>query len=142
MGHGRRQIRRGWDGKFKGFRLNCEQIPLLPAWVVLRVWDDPRRISYLLIWKNRRDGRVTEAVRVTRSTPRTRLPEAESVEIKRTDGTAVSIYLCWRSLPHGGRSLLPRLWRCQKPSGALYSFKVDETGIEAATSSLRTRRKI
>jgi hypothetical protein len=128
MVHGRRQIRRGWDGKFKGFRLNCEQIPILPAWAVRWVWDDPRRIPYLLIWKNRRDGRVTEAVRVARSTPRAGRPEAASVEIKRTDGTAVSIYLCWRSLPLGGRSLLLRCWRCQMPSRALYGFKVGDDG--------------
>ena len=118
----------GWDGRFHGFRLNCEQIPMLPAWAVRWVWDDPRRIPYLLIWKNRRDGSVTEALRVARSIPRTRLPEAESVEIKRTDGTAVSIYLAWRRQPRGGRTLLLRCWQCQRPSRALYGFKVGDDG--------------
>jgi len=129
----RKRIGRGWNGRFEGFRLNCEQIPLLPALVIRWAWDDPRRIRY---WKYRRDGRVTEAVRVARSTPRTGLPEAESVEIKQTDGTAVSIYLSWRSSPQGGRSLLLRCRRCPTPSRALYGFKVGDEGkfYEAVTA--------
>jgi hypothetical protein len=42
---------------------------MLPAWIVRRVWDDPRRIPYLLVWKGRRDGEVKEAVRVARFVP-------------------------------------------------------------------------
>src|SRR5215470_13703362 len=60
----------------------CEQVPMLPAWAVRMVWDDPRRIPYLLVWKSRHDGSVKDAVRVARSAPRTSLPEAESVQIK------------------------------------------------------------
>ncbi len=59
--HRKRQIRRR-DGRFYGFRIDCEQVPILPAWVVHWVWDDPRRIPYLLVWNNSRDGQVKEAV--------------------------------------------------------------------------------
>ena len=124
----RKHIRRGWNGRFLGFRINCEQAPMLPAWAVRRVWDDPRHIPYLLVWQGHRDGNVKEAVRVARYIPQTKLPEAEAVEIKRTDGSKVPIYLVWRRLPHGGRSLLLRCWRCQKPSRALYGYKIGDDG--------------
>jgi hypothetical protein len=44
------------------------------------VWDDPRRIPYLLVWNNSRDGQVKESVRVARSVPKTILQEADAVE--------------------------------------------------------------
>jgi hypothetical protein len=121
------QIRRR-GGRFYGFRINCEQVPILPAWAVHWVWDDPRRIPYLLVWKSSRDGKVEEAVRVGRFAVKTRFQEADAVEARRTDGSAVSIYLVWRRQPHGGRSLLLRCWRCQKPSRALYGAKVGDDG--------------
>jgi hypothetical protein len=34
--------------KPKAFRVNCESVPMLPAWAVREVWDDPRHIPYLL----------------------------------------------------------------------------------------------
>ena len=73
-------------------------------------------------------GSVTEAARVACSIVRTTLPEAESVEIKRTDGGAVRAYLAWRWQPHGGRMLLLRCWLCQKPRRALYGFRVGNDG--------------
>src|SRR5712692_3832461 len=97
----KRQIRRS-GGRFYGFRVNCEQVPMLPAWAVRCVWDDPRKIHYLLVWKSRRDDEIKEAVRVTRIVSQTNLPEAESVEVKRTEGSAVWIYLAWRHLPRNG----------------------------------------
>jgi hypothetical protein len=53
--------RRG--GRFFGRRVNCEQVPLLPAWAVGWMLDDPRKIPYLLIWKSEYDGKIKEAVR-------------------------------------------------------------------------------
>lgn len=102
---------------------------MLPAWAVRAALDDPRRIPYLLVWKGRRDGVIKDAVRVARPFPKTRLvPEAESVEVKRTDGSAVPVYLTWRWQPHGGRSLLLRCWRCQRPCRALYGAEVGDNG--------------
>jgi hypothetical protein len=124
--HRKRQIRR-CDGRFDGFRINCEQIPILPACVVHWVWDDPRRIPCLLLWNSSRDGEVKEALRVARFAPTTKLQEADS-EARRTDGSTVPIYLVWRRQPHGGRSLLLRCWRCQRPSRALYGAKVGHDG--------------
>jgi hypothetical protein len=123
----RKPIRRGWNQRFLGFRINCEHVPILPAWVVHRIWADPRQIPYLLVWKSPRDGSVQEAVRVARTVHKNP-PEAESIDIKRTDGNAVRVYLAWRKQPHGGRSLLLRCWLCQKPQRALYGFKVGSDG--------------
>ena len=126
--YGYKRIRRGWNGRYLGFRINCEQVPMLPAWAVRWVWDDPRKIPYLLVWRSRRDDEIKEAVRVARFVPQTNLREAESVEIKRTDGSIVPVYLVWRRQPHGGRSLLLRCWCCQRPSRALYGYKVGNDG--------------
>jgi hypothetical protein len=137
-----KRILRGWGGRFLGFRLDCERVPMLPAWAVREVWDDPRRIPYLLIWKHPRDGATKDAVRIARQVPRTRLPEADSVEIKQTDGSTVPIYLAWRRQPHGGRSLLLRCWQCQKPSRALYGWKKGNDGryLCAALADWQCRR--
>jgi hypothetical protein len=123
----KKQIRRS-GGRFYGFRINCEQVPVLPAWAVHSVWDDPRQISYLLVWNSHRDGEVKDAVRVARFIAKSSSPEADSVEVKRTDGSQVRIYLAWRWQPHGGISLLLRCWRCQKPRRALYGAKVGDDG--------------
>ena len=127
MDQRKRQIRR-CGGRFYGFRINCEQVPILPAWAVKWVWDDPRRIPYLLAWKSNRDGDVKVAVRVARFVPKTNLPEAHSVEVRRADGSAVPISLEWQWQPHGGRSLLLRCWRCDRPCRGLYGAKVGDDG--------------
>src|SRR5713226_2482634 len=109
----RAQMRiRRYEGRFHGFRANCEQVPVLTAWAVRWVWDDPRHIPYLLAWKSRWDNKVKEAVRVMRVVPSPRVTEAPSVEVKRTDGSVVLVYLAWRSQPHGGKSLLLRCRSC------------------------------
>ena len=55
----RRQGRRA-DGRFLGFwaRLNCENIPVIPAWIVRSNFNDSRKVPYLLVWKGERDGEI------------------------------------------------------------------------------------
>jgi hypothetical protein len=120
----KRPIRRN-EGRFYGFRINCEQVPMLPAWIVRGIWDDPRRIPYLLIWKGVRDGTVKDALRVI---PRRGPTGTPSVEIKRTDGSSVHVSLVWRPQPHGGRSLLLRCRSCRQPCRALYGTRVGDDG--------------
>ena len=58
-------------GRFFGRRVNCEQVPLLPAWAVALVLDDPRKIAYLLVWKSHHDGtvkRLSVSRRIQKST--------------------------------------------------------------------------
>lgn len=119
--------RRGRDGQFLGYRLNCETVPMLPAWAVRRVWDDPRGIPHLLVWRGRQDGEIKEAVRLFIA----RRPgpgEAPHVEIKRLDGSKVEIYFAWQWKAHGRNSLLLRCWSCQKPCRGLYGARVGDDG--------------
>jgi hypothetical protein len=53
-----------WHGHFLGLgvRRNCENMPVIPAWVVRSNLNDPRRMPYLLIWKDERDGEIKKAV--------------------------------------------------------------------------------
>ena len=57
--HGQRS-----EGRFRRHRVNCEQVPFLPAWAVAWVLDDPRKIPYLFVWKRPEDSSVREVVRV------------------------------------------------------------------------------
>ena len=45
--------------------MDCEQVPLLPAWAVAWALDDPRKIPYLFVWKRPEDSSVREVVRVS-----------------------------------------------------------------------------
>ena len=89
----RKRIRRGWNGRFEGFRLNCEQIPLLPALVIRWAWDDPRRIRYLLTGSTAAMVALLKQCGWLGQLPALDYPRRSRSEIKQTDGTAVSIYL-------------------------------------------------
>ena len=60
-----RKQARGWHQHFIGSwaRLNCENMPVIPAWLVRRCLGDPRGIPYLLVWKREHDGKIMEVVR-------------------------------------------------------------------------------
>jgi hypothetical protein len=124
----RERIRRGKDGRYLGYRVNCEQVPMLPAWIVRRFWVDPRRVPYLLAWKGTRGGKVKQAVRLARVVPGLSVNEASWVEVKRADGSSVHIQVVWRSQPHNGNQLLLRCSRCLQPNRALYGVKVGDDG--------------
>lgn len=47
-------------------RLNCENIPVIPAWLVGSNLNDLRGIPHLLVWSDERDGEIKEAVRLAR----------------------------------------------------------------------------
>ena len=56
------------DCRFLGFwaRLSCENMAVIPAWIVRSNLNDARKIPYLLIWKDAREGEIKEAVRFAR----------------------------------------------------------------------------
>jgi hypothetical protein len=85
------------EGRFRGHRVSCEQVPFLPAWAVAWVLDDPRKIPYLFVWKRPEDSSVREVVRVfAHSEPAREFPVnwTDWVEIKRPDGTRISFAPC------------------------------------------------
>ena len=111
-------------GRFFGRRVNCERVPALPAGVVRWVLDDPRKIPYLLVWRSEY-GEVKEAVRVISLGPPPYLPSADSIEIKRTDGSVSHIRAIKWSLPRngGGYSILLACPYCCSLRRALYGWE-------------------
>lgn len=128
----RKQGRRA-DGRFLGFwaRLNCEEMPVILAWIVRCNLDDPRKIPYLLIWQRESDGEVMEAVRLARQKPfaseeLNRVDSHEYVELKRTNGSATILQIVWQTLPrNGGRALLLRCPYCETPRRHVYGWEWD-----------------
>jgi hypothetical protein len=101
---------------------------MLPAWLVRCVCEDPRKIPYLLVWKSRKDHEIKEAVRLARFVSQTNCSETGSVEIKRTDGSAVRVFLEWRPRSSGGTDLLLRCTSCARARRALYGAKAGDDG--------------
>jgi hypothetical protein len=64
-------------------------MPVIPAWLVRSCLNDPRKIPYLLIWKDERHGdEIKEAVRLARYVdPHDSNAANNHVELKRPDGS-------------------------------------------------------
>src|SRR5713101_7661436 len=121
---------RGWHQHFIGSwaRLNCENMPVIPAWAVRSNLNDPRRIPYLLVWKDERhSGEIKETVRLARYVdPHDSRATNNHVEIKRTDGTLTVLRIVWRMLPrNGGRALLLVCSYCNTPRRHVYGWEWD-----------------
>ncbi len=131
------QNRRG--GRFFGRRVNCEQVPVLPAWAVAQMLDDPRKIPYLLLWTSLQDGGIREAARIAQHNEIEGLGGLDwtgAVEIKRNDGTRNFIRALLRPLPrNGGRVRLLICPYCQIARRGLYGW---EPGGQFTTSVVRS----
>jgi hypothetical protein len=119
---------RGWHQHFIGFwaRLNCESMPVIPAWLVRRCLDDPRGVPYLLIWKDdRHDGKIMEVVRLAHFIACGR-EASDYMELKRTDESTTVLRIVWRTLPrNGGRTLLLHCSCCETPRRHVYGWEWD-----------------
>jgi hypothetical protein len=125
-----RRAQQGADGRFFGRRVNCELVPLLPAWAVADVLDDPRKIPYLMLWNNSADDTVQETVLV--------VPHSETgvVEIRRQDGTSDFIHTVARPLPrNGGKARFLICPSCEIPRRGLYGW---EPGGRFTTSAVES----
>jgi hypothetical protein len=125
-------------GRFFGRRVNLEYVPLLPAGAVRWVLDDPRKISYLLVWKSVRDGEVKDAIRVAqcgdpgpfygtcRGLFRVRgtLRRCSWITAKRPDGRCDFFRAVWLPLPrNGAEDLLLVCLGCHTPRRYLYGWE-------------------
>ena len=128
---------RGYGQRFVGPRVNCEHVPCLPAKALSWMLDDPRRVPYLMIWRDADSDKILEAVRVAAYTEMDREIEwARCVEIKRTDGSKNWILTIERSLPRaGGKARLLICPRCQRPRRALYPWKLNPSKPHAVFTS-------
>lgn len=108
-------------------RLNCENIPVILAWLVRSNLNDPRRIPYLLVWKDERHGGIKEAVRLARYVdPHDSCATDDHVELKRTDGSITVLRIVWRMLPrNGGRALLLVCSYCNTARRHVYGWEWD-----------------
>jgi len=126
-----RKQRRGWHQHYLGPRANCESVPCLPAWVVVWALDDPRRIPYLLLWRDRFSETILEAVRVSIYSdphPLDRdLDWTGWVEVKRNNETRSSlVQTVQRALPrNGGQARFVVCPNCRRLRRALYGWEVD-----------------
>jgi hypothetical protein len=123
-----RKQARGWHQHFIGSwaRLNCEYMPVIPAWLVRANLNDPRKIPYLLVWKDdRHDGEIMGVVRLAHFTACGR--EANDyVELKRTDESTTVLRIIWRTLPrNGGRALFLFCPHCETPRRYVYGWEWD-----------------
>lgn len=102
-------------------------MPVIPAWLVRSNLNDPRRIPYLLIWKDERDGEIKEAVRLGRYIDAHDSHATNNhVELKRTDGSLTVLRFVWRALPrNGGRALLLVCSYCNTPRRHVYGWEWD-----------------
>ena len=124
------RAQQGADGRFFGRRINCEQVPLLPAWAVAEVLDDPQKIPYLMVWKSPGDDTVQEAVYVAPHN------ETGAVEIRRQDGTSDFVRTVSRPLPrNGGRARFLICPSCQIPRRGLYGWEPGGRFTSSAVSS-------
>jgi hypothetical protein len=115
-----RRTRRGWHEHYDGFRANCESVPRLPAWVVRFVLDDPRCVPYFLFWRWM-DGGESKEVLGIRGLP----PSGERIELKRRDGSSVTIHTLRRLLPrNSGVAVLLNCPCCSRPCRHLYGWSV------------------
>ena len=142
------------EGRFLGRRVNCEQVPLLPAWAVAQVFDDPRESPYLLVWKDSA-GTIWECVRITPHDSDVpivtnelrfwgeRDVETGEVEIQRDDETRDIIRTLLRPLPRNGGSVRLLICPdCLTPRRGLYGWEPDEDGrfnTSVARSNWRCR---
>jgi hypothetical protein len=127
----RRKQPRDWQQRFTGLRVNCESVPRLPGWAVRRAMNDPRRIPYQLLWRNR-DEAVKEALQVFWRAA------DEWVEVKRTDGSRQRIRTGLVEIPNGASALLLYCSRCGSLRRHLYGWEVLETRLTRSLWQCRT----
>jgi hypothetical protein len=136
----RRKQARGRHQHFIGSwaRLNCENMPVIPAWLVRSNLNDPRNIPYLLVWKDdRHDGEIMEAVRLRHFIACGREANDYDVELKRTDGSATVLRIVWRGLPrNGGRALFMFCPYCDTPRRHVYGWEWDS--VSGWSNSVRS----
>jgi hypothetical protein len=120
---GKEHWKRGDGGRYSGRRVNCEDVPALPADNVRLVLDDPRKVPYLFVWTSPSDGEPREAVRVSPYSEPGPWDWTGWIEIKDTEGNYTRVKTISRAMPrNGGTYLLLVCPGCFRPRRALYGW--------------------
>ena len=115
--------RTGMNGRFFGLRIDCERVPMIPAWIVRWVLDDPVDGQYLLVWKNQWSDGIGESVRIKRVAPPACFPDVEAIEIWRSERSITDVHVFRRPLPrNGGNDVFLECPGCRKFRRALYGW--------------------
>ena len=103
-------------------------MPVIPAWLVRSNLNDPRRIPYLLVWKDDdAAAKIKEAVRLARYVELTNSRVTDNyMELKRTDGSLTSFtHRVADASRNGGRALLLVCSYCNTPRRYVYGWEWD-----------------
>jgi len=112
-------------GRYSGARVNCEQVPCLPAGAVAWVLNDPRQVPYLMVWRDDREA-VIEVIRMAAHSEPGTLDWGGWVSIKRADGSRSLVRTIERPMPrNGGKDRLLICPNCQGLRRALYAWRLN-----------------
>jgi hypothetical protein len=132
---------RGFNGRFRGYRKNCEFVPSLPARIVTRYLSDPRKLPYLLMWIDPDSGEIREVVRLSfASWSADSIGRPEWIEVKRSNEDRTCIGIVEQTLPMGGKAVLLVCRNCQKPRRSLFAWNANKAAKMARPGPWRCRR--
>lgn len=112
------RLHRGSDGRFYGQRrVNVESIPRLPATAVRFAVEDPRRVPFIFLWRNRWDQDIERAVVVPNN-------DAGEViaEVSRQRHEVFRVRAVLTPMPRGGHDFLLVCPSCECPRRHLYAW--------------------
>jgi hypothetical protein len=111
------------EGRFFGLRIDCERVPLLPAWVVRWIIDGRNEGQYPLIWRNPWNGAIEEEVLVMRVAPPACFPNVEAIEVSRPGKSITDVHVFRRPMPrNGGNDVFLECPGCRRLRRGLYGW--------------------
>jgi hypothetical protein len=129
VGHRKRVTR--CAGRFHGPRVNCENLPCLPVKTLEWVLNDPRKLPYLLVWRDEESESIVVVARVAIAVWDD-TPETRCVSIKQPGGLQHWVRTFKRPLPrNGGKTTFMICPVCASPRRRLYPFSLNPTGRHA-----------
>jgi len=116
-------VRRDKDGRFLGTRVNCEQVPLLPASLVREVLEDRYGGTCALIWQDPWDGEIKETAEIKHVPPPVCFSFVDAVEVVRPSIGITDLHIFRKPLPrNGGYDSFLECPNCRRLRRSLYGW--------------------
>src|SRR5947209_3488029 len=112
-----RQHPRDSEQRFSGFRVNCERVPRLPAWIIGRAVCDPKQRPYFLEWRNG-NFEACERLRVGPGI------DGEWITVMQDERCGQRIRVIFATMPRRARMLLLFCPNCGIPRRYLYGWEI------------------